>query len=72
MSQEIKADYKQIMFFPPCVEDWVPANHPARFIREIVEAMSLEAAKSIFRIGFLRFGFGTASGDPALHKTNTL
>jgi transposase len=42
MSQEIKADYKQIMIFPPCVEDWVPANHPARFIREIVEAMNLE------------------------------
>lgn len=42
MSQEIRADYKQTLIFPPCVEDWVPANHPARFIREIVEAMELE------------------------------
>ena len=28
--------------FPPAVEDWVGADHPARFLREVVDEMDLE------------------------------
>ena len=46
--QKIEADYNQQWFLPPRVEDWVPEGHPARFIREIVDGMDLEA------LGFAR------------------
>lgn len=42
----MKADYGEILLFPPALEDWVGANHPARFLRELVEELDLE------RLGF--------------------
>jgi transposase len=43
MAQPIVPDYGQQFLFPPALEDWVPADHPARFLREFVEQLDLPA-----------------------------
>lgn len=43
MSQEIKPDYDQTFVLPPVLDDWIPSDHPARFIREFVENIDLDA-----------------------------
>jgi transposase len=43
MAQPIAPDYGQQFLFPPALEDWVPADHPARFLREFVEQLDLAA-----------------------------
>lgn len=43
MAQPITPDYGQQFLFPPALEDWVPADHPARFLREFVEQLDLPA-----------------------------
>ena len=43
MADLIDADYSQQLLLPPSVEDWIPQDHPARFIRELVDALDLES-----------------------------
>lgn len=43
MTQPISPDYGQQFLFPPALEDWVPADHPARFLREFVGQLDLAA-----------------------------
>lgn len=43
MAQPIAPDYGQQFLFPPALEEWVPADHPARFLREYVDQLDLVA-----------------------------
>lgn len=43
MSKELRADYGAVLLFPRAVEEWVPTDHPARFLREFVDALDLKA-----------------------------
>ncbi len=54
---QIVADYKQVWMFPPRLEDWVGPDHPARFIRDFVDSLDLDA------LGF-RVPTGTTGRPP--------
>src|SRR5256885_14614704 len=41
MAHALAPDYGQQFLFPPALEDWVPADHPARFLREFVDQLDL-------------------------------
>lgn len=42
MSYEIRADYSKQWLLPPALEDFVPQGHPARLVRDLVDAMDLK------------------------------
>jgi transposase len=42
MSRAVRANYDQIFLLPRALDEWVPAEHPARFIRDFVDELPLE------------------------------
>ena len=61
MSKEIKADYTKTYLFPPSVEDWVDADHPARFIRAVVGELDLHQYG--FKVGRREHGMDNGAGQ---------
>jgi transposase len=43
MSREILPDRTQTFLLPPALDDWIPREHPARFIAAFVDALDLAA-----------------------------
>jgi transposase len=61
MAQPIAPDYGQRFIFPPALEDWVPVDHPVRFIREFIDQLDLVS---------LKFAMPTAlAGRPPYHPS---
>lgn len=42
VTRRIEANYNESYLFPPALEDWVGEDHPARFIRAVVEELDLD------------------------------
>ena len=61
MSREIRADYDQLLMFPPAVDDWIGLDHPARFVRDFVDSLDLE--KLGFRVREFHLGRPNYSAD---------
>lgn len=51
---------KQLFLFPPSVEDWLPEDHLARFIVDIVDQLDISSIKNEYG------GRGSVAYDPAM------
>lgn len=41
MSRAIRPDYSQLFLLPPSLDEWVPPDHPVRFVRDLVDSLDL-------------------------------
>jgi transposase len=55
-------DRDQVFLLPPSVDDWLPADHFARFVIAVVEEMDLAAFYAVYRAD----GHGRPAHDPAM------
>jgi hypothetical protein len=60
MSAFRPTDRKTAYLLPPSVEDWLPEDHLARFIVEVVDGLDVSALERAYR------GRGSAAYHPAL------
>jgi transposase len=60
MSDMITAERNQMMFMPPSINEWLPEDHLAVFIGEIVDRLDLTALEDQYR------GSGKTAFSPAL------
>jgi hypothetical protein len=58
-------DLNQSLLFPPSLHDWLPDNHLARFLANVVLALDLEAIYCVFSAE-VRMSEAVALGDPVL------
>ena len=58
MSKGLEAYYRMSFVFPPHLEDWVKEDHPARFVREVVEALDLEEVGLPQEVSEIEAGLG--------------
>lgn len=58
----LSCDREQAMLLPPCVSDWLPAGHLARFVIELVDTLDLSAIRGAYRAD----GSGRAAHDPVM------
>jgi transposase len=61
MSYEIHADHGQQFLLPPSLEDWVPPDHPVRFVRDFVAQLDL--AELGFRVRHVADGRPSYSSE---------
>jgi transposase len=58
----IACDREQELLLPPSLREWLPEDHLAWFVLDVVEAMDLRA----FLVGYREDGWGRAAHDPAM------
>jgi transposase len=42
VSREIRPNYDQYYLLPPSLDDWVPATHPVRFVRDLIDSIGVD------------------------------
>ncbi len=52
MSRAIHANRSQVLLLPPSIDEWVPKDHPVRFVADVVESLDVD-----------KLGFRQSPGD---------
>ena len=58
----LRCDREQELLLPPSLRDWLPADHLAWFVLDVVDELDLSA----FLADYREDGWGRAAFDPAM------